>query len=75
MHFRVKKHGSWLNAAEIELSAMQRGCLDRRLTRKQLEAQVPVWVEARNAFEGRVNWQFKSVDARVKLRRLYPVLK
>jgi hypothetical protein len=71
----VKKHGSWLNAAEIELSAMQRGCLDRRLTRVELEAQVPVWVEARNVFEGRVNWQFKSVDARVKLRRLYPVLK
>ena len=69
------EHGSWLNMAEIELSAMQRGCLDRRLTREQLEVQVPVWVEARNAFEGRVNWQFQSVEARVKLRRLYPVLK
>ena len=69
------EHGSWLNMAEIELSAMQRGCLDRRLTREQLEVQVPVWVEARNAFEGRVNWQFRNADARVKLRRLYPVLK
>jgi transposase len=69
------EHGSWLNAAEIELSAMQRGCLDRRLTREVLEAQVPVWVDARNAFEGRVNWQFRNADARVKLRRLYPVLK
>jgi Domain of unknown function (DUF4158)/DDE superfamily endonuclease len=36
------EHGSWLNAAEIELSAMQRGCLDRRLTRAALEAEVPV---------------------------------
>jgi transposase len=69
------EHGSWLNAAEIELSAMQRGCLDCRLTRVELEAQVPVWVDARNAFEGRVNWQFRNEDARVKLRRLYPVLK
>ena len=69
------EHGSWLNMAEIELSAMQRGCLDCRLTRVELEAQVPVWVEARNAFDGGVNWQFRTEDARVKLRRLYPVLK
>jgi transposase len=68
------EHGSWLNAAEIELSAMQRGCLDRRLTRAELEAEVPVWVDGRNAFAGRVDWQFRSEDARVKLRRLYPVL-
>jgi predicted AAA+ superfamily ATPase len=60
--------------AEIELSAMQRGCLDRRLTRTELEAEVPVWVEARNGFAGRVDWQFRSEDARVKLRWLYPVL-
>ena len=69
------EHGSWLNMAEIELSAMQRGCLDCRLTRVELETEVPVWVDARNVFEGRVNWQFRSEDARVKLRRLYPILK
>jgi hypothetical protein len=56
------------------LSAMQRGCLDRRLTRAELEAEAPVWVEARNAFSGPVNGQFRSEEARVKLRRLYPIL-
>ncbi len=60
--------------AEIEWSAMQRGCLDRRLTRAELEVDVPVWVEARNVFAGRVDWQFWNEDARLKLRRLYPVL-
>jgi transposase len=68
------EHGSWLNMAEIELSAMQRGCLDRRLTREELEAEVPVWVDGRNGLAGRVNWQFRDEDARVKLRWLYPVL-
>ena len=66
----VKKHGSWLNAAEIELSAMQRGCLDRRLTRAELEAEVPVWVEGRNGFAGRVDWvvlrEFLPKIARLK---------
>lgn len=68
------ERGSWLNMAEIELSLMQRQCLAGRMTREVLDASVPVWQAARNAFGGRVNWQFRSVDARVKLRRLYPVL-
>jgi transposase len=49
------KHGSWLNMAKIKLSAMQRGCLNRRLTRAELDVTVPAWVDARNSFEGRVH--------------------
>jgi hypothetical protein len=69
------EHGSWLNMAGIELSVMQRQCLSQRLTRADLDAAVPAWEAARNAFEGRVGWQFRNADARVKLLRLYPDLK
>lgn len=68
------EHGSWLNVAEIELSILERQCLARRMSREQLEQEVPVWQERRNALQGKVRWQFTVADARVKLRRLYPVL-
>lgn len=66
------EHGSWLNMAEIELSVMQKQCLNRRLNRKKLETEVTVWEASRNALQGRINWQFTAADARVKLRHLYP---
>jgi hypothetical protein len=67
------KHGSWLNMAEIELSALQRQCLDRRLgDRATAEREVAAWVAARNAVEATVNWRFTTDDARIKLKRLYP---
>jgi hypothetical protein len=67
------KHGSWLNVAEIELSVFTQQCLDRRIpdgTVLQREAQA--WYGKRNASQKAVDWQFKTVDARVKLKRLYP---
>ena len=66
-------HGSWLNMAEIELSALQRQCLDRRLgNRATLEGEVAAWVAARNAAATIIDWQFTTEDARIKLKRLYP---
>ena len=69
------KHGSWLNMAEIELSALQRQCLDRRLgDRSAMEREVAAWVEARNAAATSVDWRFTAADARIKLKRLYPAV-
>lgn len=69
------KHGSWLNMAEIELSALQRQCLDRRLgDRATLEREVAAWAAARNAAAATVDWRFTTEDARIKLKRLYPAL-
>jgi hypothetical protein len=69
------KHGSWLNIAEIELSALGQQCLDRRIAdQATLTTEVAAWVEARNAAIVGVDWQFTTADARTKLHRLYPVL-
>jgi hypothetical protein len=66
-------HGSWLNMAEIELSALQRQCLDRRLgNRVTMEREVAAWVAARNTAATSVDWRFTTEDARIKLKRLYP---
>lgn len=68
-------HGSWLNVAEIELSVLDRQCLDRRLpTRDALAAEVAAWTAARNATPVAIEWQFTTTDARIKLKRLYPSL-
>jgi hypothetical protein len=67
------KHGSWLNMAEIELSALQRQCLERRLgDRVTMEREVAAWVAARNAGAASIDWRFTTDDARIKLKRLYP---
>ena len=69
------KHGSWLNMAEIELSVLARQCLDRRIeTREELEREVAAWEEERNERGVEIRWRFTTADARIKLRRLYPVL-
>ena len=69
------KHGSWLNMAEIELSVLQRQCLDQRLgDRLTLEHEVAAWVGARNGAATSINWRFTTTDARIKLQRLYPVI-
>lgn len=68
------KHGSWLNMAEIELSALERQCLDRRLPdRETMAAEVTAWVERRNTAATTIDWRFTTEDARIKLKRLYPV--
>ncbi len=67
------KHGSWLNMAEIELSILQRQCLDRRLgDRTTVEREVAAWVRERNEGSQPINWRFTTEDARIKLKRLYP---
>jgi hypothetical protein len=68
-------HGSWLNMAEIELSVLERQCLHRRLgDRQTMEREVAAWVAARNAATTAIDWRFTSQDARIKLKRLYPVI-
>lgn len=67
------KYGSWLNMAEIELSALGRQCLDRRIPEKTMLAkQVRAWTNQRNKARTRVNWRFTTKDARIRLRKLYP---
>jgi len=67
------KHGSWLNMAEIELSALVRQCLDRRLPDIQtLTQEVQAWQQQRNDEVVKVLWQFRTTDARTKLQHLYP---
>ena len=69
------KHGSWLNVAEMELSVLARQCLDRRIPDLEtLRREVAAWQERRNAAVGKVDWQFTTADARVKLKRLYPTI-
>jgi hypothetical protein len=69
------KHASWLNIAECELSALGRQCLARRLDEQpRLESEVAAWEDTRNSQQVRVDWQFTTADARIKLKRLYPVL-
>jgi hypothetical protein len=71
-HF-TPRHGSWLNMAEIELSVLARQCLsDRMESRERLEREVASWQVRRDAASVRVDWQFTSADARIKLKRLYP---
>ena len=68
------KHGSWLNMAEIELSVLQRQCLDRRLGHRAImEQEVAAWVTTRNAAVHTIDWRFTTDDAPITLKRLYPV--
>ncbi len=69
------KHGSWLNIAEIEFSVLARQCLKRRIPdRPTLEREARAWVEARNALPSVVDWRFTTADARIKLKRVYPLI-
>jgi transposase len=69
------KHGSWLNMAEIELSVLSRQCLSERMDSKaHLQAQVSAWQERRNRYGITTDWRFTTDDARIKLKRLYPIL-
>jgi len=69
------KHGSWLNMAEIELSVLARQCLAERIGDKEnLKKQVAAWQERRNAHAVTINWRFTTEDARIKLKRLYPII-
>jgi len=72
MH-HTPKHGSGLNMAKTELSVLATQCLDRRISGKDpLTREVAAWVRQRNQAKGRIDWQFTTQDARIKLKRLYP---
>jgi hypothetical protein len=67
------KHGSWLNMAEIELSVLQRQCLDRRIPDEAvLLREVAAYEDRRNATKATMDWRFSVEEARMKLHRLYP---
>lgn len=67
------KHGSWLNIAEIELSVMTRQCTGRRISDMEtLKKELDAWTKERNTKEIGVNWRFRTNDARIKLKKLYP---
>lgn len=69
------KHGSWLNMAEIEFSALSRQCLNRRFPNAEaLIGEVAAWQDHRNARQVTVDWRFTTDDARITLKRLYPSL-
>ncbi len=69
------KHGSWLNIAEIELSALNTQGLQRRIpTIEAMREEVAAWQKHRNNRGAPINWQFTTLDARIKLTRLYPKL-
>lgn len=67
------KHGSWLNMVESELAVLSRQCLDQRIpTQALLQREITAWEADRNQHRVMVNWQFKTTDARIRLKRLYP---
>lgn len=67
------KHGSWLNMAEIELQVLTKQCLKRHIaTIEKIKIEVEAWQKQRNNKNSKINWQFKTDDARIKLKRLYP---
>jgi hypothetical protein len=72
LHF-TPKHGSWLNMAETELSALVSQCLDRRIPDiKTMRNEVTAWEKDRNNKGCDITWRFTTEEARVKLSRLYP---
>jgi len=69
------KHGSWLNMAEIELSVLSRQCLKRRIPdQPTLMHEIHAWEIRRNHSRTTVQWRFTTADARIKLKKLYPIL-
>jgi hypothetical protein len=69
------KHGSWLNVAEIELSALNTQCLNRRIPDiARMRTEVAAWERDRNNRAAKIDWRFTTEDARIKLKRLYPKL-
>lgn len=67
------KHGSWLNMAEIELHVLNHQCLNRHIsTIDKVKQEVAAWEQSRNSKGNKINWQFTTGKARIKLKRLYP---
>jgi len=69
------KHGSWLNMAEIEVNVLMGQCLNRRIDQLSfIKSEVERWLTYRNNKNAKINWQFKTSDARIKLKSLYPTI-
>lgn len=69
------RHGSWLNMAEIELNVLINQCLNRRIDNiPEMQQEVEAWQKHRNNRNSKIDWQFTTTDARIKLKRLYPTL-
>jgi len=69
------KHASWMNIAEIEIGVMCRQALAKPMPDlASFKTQVKAWTIKRNLEGGKVNWQFRTKDARIKLKRLYPTI-
>jgi hypothetical protein len=69
------KHGSWLNMVEIEIGVLSEQCLADRIPNEEtLCREIAAWETARNEQRATVNWQFTTIDARNKLKRLYPII-
>ncbi len=70
------EHGSWLNIAECELSVLKRQCLKARMPDLEtVTREVAAWEKRRNQAQVTIDWRFTTADARIKLKRLYPVVK
>lgn len=66
------KHGSWLNMAEVEFSALARQCLNRRIgSIEELGQQIDLWVTDRNQRATKIHWSFTVATAEDKLRTWY----
>ena len=69
------KHGSWRTVAEIELGLLKRLGLTTRVgSREALVCQIAAYQGTRNRKEVKIDWQFTTADARIKLKRLYPLI-
>jgi transposase len=68
------KHGSWLNMAEIEINILVNHGLSKRIPAiQQMRKEVRAWNKSRNKAANKINWRFTTDDARIKLKRLYPL--
>ena len=73
-HYKPE-HASWLNIAECELSVVRRQCLKSRIANiETVIAKVNAWQEQRNETQIGIDWRFTTEDARIKLKRLYPIV-
>jgi len=69
------KHGSWLNVAEVELAVLEKQCVGGRIPDlATLNARLNAWQKPRNRSRAKIDWRFTTPDARIKLKRLYPVI-
>ena len=69
------KHASWLNMAEIEIGVLSRQCLaEKMVSIDDMRRKVAAWQWRRNSAHCTANWRFTTADARIKLKKLYPVL-